>query len=423
MVLDHICSEVRESGPYSDIVDETSDISRNEQVAICLRYVTDGITKETFIGFHSTKTTECLVLFELLCSVVSNLGLKLEDIVGQCYDGASNMSGKNKGLATRMKECSPKVLYVHCYGHLLNLAIQDTLSEVTVLRNALGILQSLYNFIGASTKRSTIFSDVDVEESETPLTIKSLSVTRWTCRYEAAKAVIGQIPRIIKTLLILADDHDPKTHSDAKSLLTSICDFEFMIGLSILKIILANTSALSSYLQGQTIDVISARRTARDTTETLEGCRSTDSFQLIWQGTVTLGQKIEDLIDGQGFQFKEPKLPRRKRPSKRMQALVGELPETTQCESVEDHFRINTFFNGLDKVITEMSVRFTGKDSDVLCALGNVVMDEFYQILVTESWTEASINLKRAEEESDLEIENLPKRTTWYVYSSYTSLI
>ena len=42
----------------------------------------------------------------------------------------------------------------------------------------------------------------------------------------------------------------------------------------------------------------------------------------------------------------------------------------------------------------------------------------FYQILVTDSWTEARINLKRAEEESDLEIGNLPKRTTWYVNSS-----
>ena len=122
------------------------------------------------------------MLFELLCSVVSNLGLKLEDIVCQCYDGASNMSGKNKVLATRMEECSPKVLYVHCYGHLLNLAIQVTLSEATVLRNALRILQSLYNIIGASTKLNSIFSDVEVEESETPLTIKSISVTRWTCR-------------------------------------------------------------------------------------------------------------------------------------------------------------------------------------------------------------------------------------------------
>ena len=43
MVLDHICSEVRESGPYSVIVDEASDISRNEQVAIYRRYITDGM--------------------------------------------------------------------------------------------------------------------------------------------------------------------------------------------------------------------------------------------------------------------------------------------------------------------------------------------------------------------------------------------
>ena len=51
-------------------------------------------------------------------------------------------------------------VYVHCYGHLLNLALQDTMTHVEVLRNALGTVQSLYNFIEASPKRHTMFMNL-----------------------------------------------------------------------------------------------------------------------------------------------------------------------------------------------------------------------------------------------------------------------
>ena len=69
-------------------------------------------------------------MYELVKTAVSKLELSLENIVAECFDGAANMSGAHKGLATRMKECSPLGIYVHCFGHLLNLALQDTMTEI-----------------------------------------------------------------------------------------------------------------------------------------------------------------------------------------------------------------------------------------------------------------------------------------------------
>ena len=135
------------------------------------------------------------------------------------------MKGIHKGLATLMKETSPLALYVHCYGHLLNLAIQDTMEEVEPLRNALGTIQGLYNFLEASPKRHAIFNDMNVEEDHLRLTLKSLSVTRWSWRREAVKAVIEQQERIVKTLLKLSVDKNAKTSANARCQLTSMCDF------------------------------------------------------------------------------------------------------------------------------------------------------------------------------------------------------
>ena len=96
------------------------------------------------------------------------------------------------------------------------------------------------------------------------------------------KAVTEQIWRIV-TLILLANDKDPKTYTDSRSRLNAICDFVFVLGLCVLKVILSNTNALSSYLQGKNADVISARRNATLTIKTLKECCSDESYELIWK--------------------------------------------------------------------------------------------------------------------------------------------
>ena len=76
------------------------------------------------------------------------------------------------------------------------------------------------------------------------------------------KAVDEELERIVLCLLELCDDSDPKTSTEAKGLLISICDSEFFLGLNVLKLILSNTSGLSRFLQGKNIDVCKAQRYA-----------------------------------------------------------------------------------------------------------------------------------------------------------------
>ena len=57
-------------------------------------------------------------------------------------------------------------------------------------------------------------------------------------------------------------DRDVKTYTDSNNLLNAICDFKFVFGLVVLKVILSNTDSLSKYLQGKNVDVIAAKETA-----------------------------------------------------------------------------------------------------------------------------------------------------------------
>ena len=323
LIRERIINDVRASGWYGIILDETSDISRTEQVSLCLSFALNGTKKEAFIDFYSTKSTEGEVLYELVKSAITELNLDLKNIVGKAFDGAANMNGVHKGLSTRMEECSPLGIYVHCYGHVLNLALQDTMTHIEPLRNTLGTIQTLYYFLEASPKRHALFSDREVQGEDLKLTLKSLSATRWSCRWEAVKAVYRQMERIVKALLMISSDKDPKTYSESRALLTAICDLEFIFGLCVLKVILSNTNSLCRYLQGKMVDVISARRNADMTIQTLRQCRSELSFNSVWQIASAMGLKMKKWLTNSQFELRGARTPRQT-PLRRLQALVGE---------------------------------------------------------------------------------------------------
>ena len=187
--------------------------------------------------------------------------------------------------------------------------------------------------------------------------------------------MIEQMPRIIRALLSLSSDRDVKTYTDSNSLLNAICDFKFVLGLVVLKIILSNTDGLSKYLQGKNVDVIAAKETAEATMQTLTKCRNEESFQMAWSRAEILSQTIKKEINGTGFSFKNASPPTIRQPSRRLQALIGEQfcgskPSPTTAES---HYRVTTYYPTFDKVLLELKSRFQNKDQEILCALAEVV--------------------------------------------------
>ena len=231
-----------------------------------------------------------------------------------------------------------------------------------------------------SPKRHAIFKDIEVEDEDedVTMTIKSQSATRWSCRWAAVKAVVNQLLKIIKALLSLSKDRDPKTYNDSNSLLNSICDFRFVFGLTVLKVILSNTDGLSRYLQGKQVDVVTAKKSVDGVIKTLSGCRTQENFDLLWSRAIIMADEIKELIDGTDFNFKDAKVPRLQQPSRRLQALVGEMPEVNaevEYRTAEDHYRITCYYLSIDKIVAELQYRFEGNDQELLLALADIVFN------------------------------------------------
>ena len=103
--------------------------------------------------------TKSETIFETLYDVLQSNELDASKIRGHCYDGEANVSGNQTGLQTRVQEISASALFVHCYAHILNLVIVDTMTSKATARDFLGTMQNLYVFIQTCTKRHAIYTE------------------------------------------------------------------------------------------------------------------------------------------------------------------------------------------------------------------------------------------------------------------------
>ena len=367
-----------EGMPYSIICDETSDNSRHEQLSLCLSYTgPDGIKKESFIMFIKVDSTDGESLYNHVSAALEKLGLDPENCYGLSMDGASNMSGKFRGLATRMKAISPRAVYIHCMGHQLNLVIKETLTGVKILKDTLGAVQSLYNFIEASPKRHSYFMNVqfggdnNTEDNSFIRVLKSLSVTRWACHYEAVRAVSQEYLRIILTLSHIENDvsSDASTSSTARGLLKHILDQKFMFGIEILKVLLASTTKLSSELQSTKIDIRIARQKVTLVTTSLEMIRDSQHYDLLWEKTELVTARVQKLLETKELDY---------------EVKLANLPRHSKFNGdVKTYYRA-FFYEAAERIVAELNTRFNGSEHETLTKVANIIYDKNVEVSVFE---------------------------------------
>ncbi|ESR64952.1 hypothetical protein CICLE_v10010270mg, partial [Citrus x clementina] len=122
------------------IVDEALDESHKEQMAIILRYA--------------------LTLKDEICNVLAQYNLLVENLRGQGYDGASNMTGEWNGLQYLFLNDCPHSYYTHCFAHRLQLILVAVSKEVHELEIGTGANQVRTLQRARDTRWSSHFTSV-----------------------------------------------------------------------------------------------------------------------------------------------------------------------------------------------------------------------------------------------------------------------
>ena len=152
-VLRDVADHFQKSPFLSIMIDETTDVSNQEQITIVMRRVDEELeVYEEFLGLYQVTSISAISLAAVIKDIMTRLNLSMSKLHGQCYDGCNTMSGARSRVAKRITDEKPRALFTHCYGHSLNLAASDTVKNSRLMRNALETTHEITKLIKFSPR-------------------------------------------------------------------------------------------------------------------------------------------------------------------------------------------------------------------------------------------------------------------------------
>ena len=346
-VLRDIATSLHSAEFYSIMVDETTDVSNKEQAVLCFRWVSDDlIAHEDFVGLYGIENTEAKTLVNMILDVLTRLNLSIKKLRGQCYDGASAMSGPRSGVAKQIRDLESRAVYTHCYGHSLNLACMNTIKSSKIMQEALDITAEITKLVKLSPRRGTIFQRLKDELAPLDPGIRVLCPTRWTVKAEALKSIVDNF-EVLQHLWEESLEYVKESEMRARILGVSdrMMKFDFFFGAILGETVLSHSDNLSRTLQKGDISASEGQGVAEMTVTCLKTLRTDDNFALFWSKVTKKATQLN--ID-------EPALPRKRKRTVRYES-GNAAPEFHT--SIEGYYR-QAYFEVLDVICSTIEDRF-----------------------------------------------------------------
>ncbi|XP_052627197.1 uncharacterized protein LOC111896344 [Lactuca sativa] len=226
---------------FALLVDESSDVSKKEQMAIVLRYVdTLGFVKERFIGLVHVKDTSSLTLKNAINEVLTSNKLSFSQIREQGYDEASNMRWEFNVCAS----CKRK----------------DLLREQARERMQKGLCSGELE-TGRGLNQET--------------TLVRAGETRWGSHFNTLTSLMKLFADVLVVLDFVKEEGGSLANrQQASGILAYFKSYEFVFYLHMMYDILHLTGTLSKQLQRKDLDILEAASMVRGTMEALQSFRN-----------------------------------------------------------------------------------------------------------------------------------------------------
>lgn len=254
-VRNKILNDIKEAKYYTIMFDCTPDVSHTEQMSQVIRYVKQCgdvcEIKESFIDFLEVGGKTGEYISQRIMEKLTLDGLDIGHCRGQSYDNGSNMASTYKGVQARITEVNRLAEFVPCLAHSLNLVGVHSASSCPEAVSLFGIVQKVFVFFVSSTTRW------DIMKKCTKTNLKGSSQTRWSAKHVAVKALLNNLPEVVKSLEEIKETLNAESKYEAGQLLHAVKNFEFIINLTIWANILREINRVNIEIQKE--DIILAR--------------------------------------------------------------------------------------------------------------------------------------------------------------------
>ncbi len=149
---------------FTLMVDGTKEKNMHEAISICLRYIKCGKRVESCLSIENAMQLDAKYTADLILKTLSDNNIASTNLLSQCYDGASVMSGSTGGVQAKISEkLGRSIPYVHCFNHKLHLIIKHVVSVIkdvdefftycNIIHKILGRFKFKVIYEGAHTSR------------------------------------------------------------------------------------------------------------------------------------------------------------------------------------------------------------------------------------------------------------------------------
>ena len=137
---------------FSIQIDSTQDISAHNQCVIVFKYVVRDRAKERLVCLVNVDNSSGKCLHTLVRNSLAEIGLSLEQCIGDSFDGAADVSSVYSGLLA----ARPSHIHTWYNAHVLNLVISDASRVCVAAVSLFNLLPELCTFFNDSYKRMKV---------------------------------------------------------------------------------------------------------------------------------------------------------------------------------------------------------------------------------------------------------------------------
>ncbi len=152
-LADMVLSEIKHRYTNADSAgfclksDGTRDKCNVENLSVMIRLLCNSLPEEHLIGLLDLHQLDAEYISNQILSHLSAASYSADNIVSQCYDGASVMSGVRGGVqALLQNKLGRYIPYIHCYNHQLHLAVVHAIQSDPCGKKFFDFANSLYSF-------------------------------------------------------------------------------------------------------------------------------------------------------------------------------------------------------------------------------------------------------------------------------------
>ena len=263
-----ICSQIKDAGMFSALIDESKDTAKREEFdtakreefAIAVRYFAHKVV-ERFYDLKHLESFDARTIMNVTKEIVENI-IQISEgsiIVSLGADGASVMSGEFGGVAELLRSEHFKwLIYIHCTAHRINLLVNNLIKDSNLAVDVINTINSLYSFLNIPKVRM-VYEKIHQElfpKSQIKHLVQQIEI-RWGCKFEAVDLMTDKPQVILATLVRVTqnpDVHDRKHVEQASGFYHKLISGKFVISLITLKAYLAEMYYLSKELQSEEIN-------------------------------------------------------------------------------------------------------------------------------------------------------------------------